>query len=586
MEYGRGLETLPFAEAIREGRRRMDELPPLAAARRVYSYVERGLYSVQVRRALSHFPRDQLLFLRADDLRDDHVATLTRIAAFLGIAAFPDTGPKREHMRENVGRLSEPTSDDRALVAALVHDDLTDFARLTGLDVSRWPTMRQDAASTVRKRTSREKRPNVLFIVADDLNSWIGALGRQPDVRTPAIDALARRGTLFSRAYRAAPYCNASRMSVFTGCLPTTTGVYHDDPFWDEPLRRKTYVEAFKEAGYHTFGTGKVFHGLYDYAGAGRTASRKAEWITVENRPHLWHRFETSKPEPLPPARPLNCLFDFSRFEDVPPFYHHFDWGPLPDAAEESIPDEIVCRSIVDFLSSAPPEPFFCAAGLYKPHLPWHVPKRFFDLYDREHITLPVVRDNDLDDVPPVAKSWALSPRDHELVTSRGQWRHAVQGYLAAISYCDWIVGRIVDALDRSGLADETIIVLWGDNGFHLGEKLHWRKFVLWEEATRVPMIIVPQRGVPARPFYDEPVGLTAILPTIAELCGVEGPSQPDGRSLVKSMSIADQPSRPVLTTWGRGNHSVRTGSWRYTRYHDGGEELYRHPSHRPARME
>jgi arylsulfatase A-like enzyme len=577
MEHGRGLETLPFAEAIREGRRRMDGLPPLAAERRVYSYVERGLYSAEVKRALSHFPRDQVLFMRAEDLRDDHVATLARIAGFLGIAAFPETGPKREHVREYVGHLTEPTSDDRALFAALVRDDLTDFARLTGLDVSRWPTMRQEAASAARKRTSREKRPNVLFIVADDLNSWIGALGRQPDVRTPAIDALARRGTLFSRAYCAAPYCNASRMSVFTGCLPTTTGVYHDDPFWDAPLRRKTYVEAFKEAGYHTFGTGKVFHGVYDYASAGRTASREADWITVENRPHLWHRFETSTPEPLPPARPLNRLFDFNRFEDVPPFYHHFDWGPLPDAAEESIPDEIVCRSIVDFLTSAPPEPFFCAAGLYKPHLPWHVPNRFFDLYDREHITLPVVRDDDLDDVPPVAKRWALSPKDHELVTSRGQWRHAVQGYLAAISYCDWIVGRIVDALDRSGLADETVIVLWGDNGFHLGEKLHWRKFVLWEEATRVPMIIVPQRGVPARPFYDEPVGLVDLFPTICELCGVEGPSQPDGRSLIKPMSKADEPGRPVLMTWGRGNHSVRTGDWRYTRYHDGGEELYNH---------
>jgi arylsulfatase A-like enzyme len=170
------------------------------------------------------------------------------------------------------------------------------------------------------------------------------------------------------------------------------------------------------------------------------------------------------------------------------------------------------------FLTTAPPEPFFCAAGLYKPHLPWHVPKRFFDLYDVERITLPVVRDDDLDDVPPVAKSWALSPKDHELVTSRGQWRHAVQGYLAAISYCDWIVGRIVDALDRSGLADDTVIVLWGDNGFHLGEKLHWRKFVLWEEATRVPMIIVPQRGVPARPACDEPVGLVDLFPTISEL--------------------------------------------------------------------
>jgi arylsulfatase A-like enzyme len=578
MEYARGYETLPFAQAIRAGRSRLDSLAPLARERRVYTYIERGLYSGQIRRALTHFPQEQLLFLRSEDLLNDHVATLARIAAFLGIAPFPDTGPKFENMRQNASFPSEPTEEDRALVAALLGDDLRDFTRLTGLDISRWPTMQHAAiGAPVRKRASSEERPNVLFIVADDLNSWISALGRQPDVRTPAIDALARRGTLFSRAYCAAPYCNASRMSVFTGCLPTTTGVYQNEPFWDLPPRRKTYIEAFKEAGYHTFGAGKVFHGAYDYSRAGRTASREAEWITMENRPHLWHRFETSSPEPLPAARPLNGLFDFGRFDDVPPFYHHFDWGPLPDAAEGSIPDEIVCRSVVDFLTTAPPEPFFCAAGLYKPHLPWHVPKRFFELYDVERITLPVVRDDDLDDVPPVAKSWALSPRDHELVTSRGQWRYAVQGYLAAISYCDWIVGRIVDALDRSGLADDTVIVLWGDNGFHLGEKLHWRKFVLWEEATRVPMIVVPQRDVPARPTYDEPVGLVDLSPTIADLCGVEGPPRPDGRSLVKSMSDADCPGFPVLMTWQRGNHSVRMGDWRYTRYHDGGEELYNH---------
>ena len=578
MEYGRGNETLPFAEAIREGRKRMDGLPPLARERRVYTYIERGLYSEQIQRALDHFPREQLLFLRAEDLLDDHLATLARIAAFLGIAPFPDTGPKLENRRPDIGYPSEPTGEDRALVAGLLGDDLRHFSSLSGLDVSRWATMQMaPTASTARRRISNEKRPNVLFIVADDLNCWIGALGRQPDVRTPAIDALARRGTLFSRAYCAAPYCNASRMSVFTGCLPTTTGVYRNEPFWDAPLRRKTYVETLKEAGYHTFGAGKVFHGAYDYAGAGRTASREAGWITMENRPHLWHRFATSSPEPLPSGRPLNGLFDFGRFEDVPPFYHHFDWGPLPDAAEESMPDEIVCRAVVDFLAAAPPEPFFCAAGLYKPHLPWHVPKRFFDLYDLDRIALPVVRDDDLDDVPAVAKDWALSPRDHELVTSRGQWRNAVQGYLAAISYCDWIVGRIVDALDRSGLADETMIVLWGDNGFHLGEKLHWRKFVLWEEATRVPMIIVPQRGVPARPFYDEPVGLIDLFPTIAELCGVEAPPHPDGNSLVKSMSEVHRPGQPVLMSWGRGNHSVRTADWRYTRYHDGGEELYNH---------
>jgi arylsulfatase A-like enzyme len=368
-------------------------------------------------------------------------------------------------------------------------------------------------------------------------------------------------------------------MSAFTGCLPTTTGVYANEAFWETPYRRKTYVEAFKKAGYYTFGAGKVFHGVYDYAQAGRTHAREAEWVAVENRPQLWDRFETSAPEPLPPDRPLNRPFDFVRFDDVPPVYRHFDWGPLPEGTEASIPDEIVCRAIVDFLGRAPPEPFFCAAGLYKPHLPWHAPKRFFDIYDQERLTLPVVRDDDLDDVPALAKEWALSPRDHELVTSRGLWRPAVQGYLAAISYCDWIIGRIVEALDRSGLADDTVIVLWGDNGFHLGEKLHWRKFVLWEEATRVPMIIAPPKGTIARPLYNDPVGLVDLFPTIADLCGVEGPKHPDGQSLVKAMTQDGWPGSSVQMTWAKGNHFVRVGDWRYTRYRDGSEELYNNRS-------
>lgn len=579
MEYARGEETLPFAAAIREGRSRIDHLPALAPQRRVYFYIERGLYAEQVRRALANFPREQVLFLCSEDLRDDHVVTLGRIARFLGIAGFPDTGPKREQRRIYLDLPSAKTEADRAFVADLVRDDVREFAALTGLDVSAWPVMRDATAAALvsRRRAATEKRPNILFIVADDLNSWIGALGRQPDVRTPAIDALARRGTLFSHAYCAAPYCNASRMSVFTGCLPSTTGVYANEKFWEAPRRRRTYVEALKQAGYHTFGAGKVFHGAYDYARAGQTRSHEAAWITIENRPHLWDRFDTSAPEPLPGGRPLNGLFDFNRFDSVPQLYHNFDWGPLPDAAEPSIPDEIVCRSVVDFLAAAPPEPFFCAAGIYKPHLPWHVPKRFFDLYDPARITLPVVRADDLDDVPPLAKQWALTPPDHELVTSHGQWRVAVQAYLAAISYCDWIVGRMIAALDRSGLADNTIIALWGDNGFHLGEKLHWRKFVLWEEATRVPMIIVPPRDMARQACYFEPVGLVDLFPTIAELCGIEALGQTDGRSLVNAMTQETVPGSPVMMSWGEGNHSVRAGDWRYTRYQDGGEELYNH---------
>ena len=419
-------------------------------------------------------------------------------------------------------------------------------------------------------------KPNVLFIVADDLNAWIGALGRHPDVKTPNINSLAASGTLFTHAYCAAPYCNASRMSVFTGCLPSTTGIYQNEPLWDVPGRRVTFIELLRESGYYTFGAGKVFHGVFDYAGAGRAQSTSAEWREIENRAYLWDDFRANGPEPLPDDRPLNCLFDHSNFEAVPAMYHHFDWGPLPDDRIDRMPDATVARSVTGFLLAPVREPFFCAAGFYKPHLPWHVPAHFFDLYDVGQISLPLVKNDDLDDVPPIGRDWALSPRDHELVTSRGVWPQAVQGYLAAISYCDHVVGEVIAALKESGLADRTVIVLWGDNGFHLGEKLHWRKFALWEEATRVPLIVASAKQSGRR--IHQPVNLIDLFPTILELCGVRAEPGIDGHSLCPQLGAT--PARriePAVMTWGKGNHSVRTEEYRFTRYVDGTEELYEH---------
>ncbi len=418
-------------------------------------------------------------------------------------------------------------------------------------------------------------RPNILFIVADDLNSWIGPLGRQPDVRTPFIDELARRGTVFTRAYCSAPYCNASRMSVFTGCLPEKTGIYGNEPFWEAPLRRKTFVEHLRTEGYHCFGAGKVFHGTFDYATAGRTRAREAIWRDSENRIQIWDAFAPNHSEPMPSARPLNKMFDFDNFDAVESRNHLFDWGVLPDEREAEMPDAKTVTAIVDFLKEPPQQPFFCAAGLYKPHLPWYVPQRFLDLYPLERISLPFVKDDDLDDVPAIARKWAIEPPDHETVLRNGQWRYAVQGYLAAISYCDSMIGKLVDALDASPAADNTLIVLWGDNGFHLGEKLHWRKFVLWEEATRVPFIVVrPGGGGIAR--RDEPVSLVDIFPTLCALAGVAPLPDIDGMSLAPlTVDPSAKRGAPAAMTWMKGNRSIRSGSWRYTRYSDGSEELY-----------
>jgi arylsulfatase A-like enzyme len=420
---------------------------------------------------------------------------------------------------------------------------------------------------------------NILFIVVDDLNAWIGALGRNPDVRTPKIDDLAKRGTLFTRAYCAAPYCNASRMSFFTGRNPATTGIYGNEPLWDTAGRPVTFVERLRESGYYTYGAGKVFHGVFDYTSAGKKRAAEAAWLELENRSYLWDEFYANSFDPLPIERPLNRLFDFGQFETVPTMYHLFDWGPLPEDRVEQMPDEAVVRNAAHFLSVSREAPFFCAAGLYKPHLPWHVSQRFFALYDAERISVPLVRNDDLDDVPPIARKWALSPKDHELVTSNNQWRLAVQGYLAAVSYCDEMVGRILSALDAGPHADSTWVVFCSDNGFHLGEKLHWRKFVLWEEATHVPLIIVPpRRARRSLPHVHAPVSLIDIFPTLLEVAGLPPEPGVEGLSLVPAMEderVAN--SRAVLMTWGKGNHSIRSGDWRLSRYADGTLELYDH---------
>ena len=422
-----------------------------------------------------------------------------------------------------------------------------------------------------------ETRPNILFIVADDLNAWIGVLGRHPQARTPNIDRLAARGALFTRAYCTAPYCNASRMSVFTGLLPSTSGIYHNEPFWGSDLQRTTYFEALRQKGYTCHGAGKVFHGTFDYATAGRTRAPLADWRREHPHEQLWDSFRYNTGEPMPPDRPLNGMFDFDRFDTVSPWNHLFDWGILPDNREAETPDARTVAAAERFLAAPPGgQPFLFAAGLYKPHLPWYAPKRFFDMFPLDSIIVPVVRDDDLDDVPPIARNWALNPPDHETVTRAGQWRHAVRGYLAAIAYCDEQIGRLLDALDASPARDNTIIVLWGDNGFHLGEKLHWRKFVLWEEATRVPLIIAPPAAAgPAPSRLHAPASLVDIFPTLFDMAGLDPVPDVDGASLLPRMRGEPARERPALMTWKQGNHSLRFSHWRYTRYQDGSEELY-----------
>jgi len=197
---------------------------------------------------------------------------------------------------------------------------------------------------------------------------------------------------------------------------------------------------------------------------------------------------------------------------------------------------------------------------------------------------LPPYREDDLNDIPPAGVKMARGPgsnspdkpSDHELILKSGRWKEAVQAYLATITYVDGQIGRVLDALDKSEYRDNTIIVFWGDHGWSLGEKHHWRKFALWEEPTRAPLIWVAPGVTKAGTTSTRTVDFMSVYPTLSELCGLTIPAHVEGVSIKKLLADpAAKWDRPALTTHGYQNHAVRTAQWRYIRYEDGGEELY-----------
>jgi arylsulfatase A-like enzyme len=230
--------------------------------------------------------------------------------------------------------------------------------------------------------------------------------------------------------------------------------------------------------------------------------------------------------------------------------------------------------------------PFFIGLGFSKPHLPWFVPRKYFERHPLGDIVLPRIHEHDLEDVPPAGRRFALDGvgfaavpgGDHASVTQHRQWAHGVQGYLAACSFVDSQVGRVLDALEASPHGRSTIVIVWGDHGWHLGQKLHWRKHALWEEANRCAVIISAPDIARAGALCERPVSLLDLYPTLIELCRLPGRNELEGSSLVPLLKDPKAVwNRPVVTTYGRHNHSIRTQRWRYIRYEDGTEELYDH---------
>ena len=396
----------------------------------------------------------------------------------------------------------------------------------------------------------KDQPPNVLFIPIDDLNDWTGFQGGHPQSKTPNLDRLAARGVVFDRAYCAAPACNPSRVALLTGLRPSTTGIYVNPQPWRPALPGVvTLPQHFMANGYHVIGGGKVFHGRYP---------DDASW-------HHYFR-KSGDPKPVPEV-----------LKDPRSRAGGIVWGVL-DVDDSLMDDYKVTSWAVDYLKQKHDKPFFLACGIFRPHMPWQVPRKYYDMYPPETVVLPEVPEDDLKDIPPAGLKIAKPEGDHARMLKTGNWRHAVQAYLASIAFVDGQIGRLLDALDQSPHADNTIIVLWGDHGWHLGEKQHWRKFALWEEATRAPLIFVAPGLTSPGSVCRRPVDFMNVYPTLADLCGLPVGEHLDGvtmRPLLENPQVKWE--RPALTTHGRLNHAIRSERFRYIRYADGSEELYDH---------
>lgn len=416
---------------------------------------------------------------------------------------------------------------------------------------------------------SATDRPSVLFIAIDDLNNWGPGLTPESAAQTPHLDRLAQQGVLFTNAHCAAPACNPSRVSVMTSVSPSTSGVYYNWQDWRrcQNLRDVPVLpQHFRDHGYKVLGGGKLYH-----------AANLSQWGLrgfLDASPfdeYFPSRDRQIADELVEPGNAVNGSNKFYR--------GRFDWLPTETTDEETGDGKVVTWAVSQ-LEQTHDRPLFLAVGLYRPHIPWYTPKKWFDHYPLDQIQLPKVQENDLDDVP---KAGVANCRQewHRWMLEQGKWKEAVQAYLASVSFADAMVGRLIQAVEQSPAAESTIIVVWSDHGYHLGHKEHWEKFALWEQTTQVPLIIsAPAYKTTHGSQCGAPVSLLDIYPTLADLAGLPTPQHAEGVSLSALLrnpqAISD---RAVVTTQGMGNHAVRDKRFRYILYADGGEELYDHES-------
>ena len=414
-------------------------------------------------------------------------------------------------------------------------------------------------------------RRNVLFIAVDDLGPGLGHT-RHALVRTPNMDRLARSGIRFTRAYNQIPLCNPSRASVLTGRRPDATGVYDLSRHFRETLPSAvTLPQLLRNAGWWTGRVGKIFH--YDVPnGIGTDGLDDPEsWDQVVNPRGRDVLDEKSIVNPTP-TRPISAALSWLAAEGT----------------DEEQTDGMIASAAIAMLGQKRDRPFFLGVGFFRPHTPFVAPKKYFDAYPLDQIQLPQSPAGDRADIPPAAFAHN-NPTPHYGL-DEPTCRRALQAYYASVSAVDAQIGRLLDALDRLDLARNTLVVLWSDHGYHLGEHAGlWQKRTLFEESAGTPLIVrqpgASGNGAPCRAIVE----LLDLFPTVAEWCGVPIPASAEGRSL---RPLLDDPSgkweRPAFTQILRPGdgapfmgRSVRTDRWRYTEWAGGerGAELYDHAS-------
>jgi len=509
-----------------------------------------------------------------------------------------------------------------------------DFLKMTALGttglMSGWVLgcSQTQAATALRRR-----QPNVIFIICDDLNDSIAGMGGHPQAKTPNVNQLMRRGVRFTNAQCNNPLCGPSRASLWSGLYPSTTGYYG---YRQGPNHWRnnhilydviTTMEHFTANGYNVYGTGKVFHNNHeDFNIWYRQDGFKGYGITASHGPWPWNGAGRPKAgygawghPSMPKAYHESSFRSFAPLSDVPdvpadpkkgiPGYrgwtlHGKPFRYVSENDRDLMPDELSANWVKERLGEKQQKPFFMVVGFNRPHTPMYAPKKYFDMFALKDIQLPPYLKNDLDDCAEILKDSEGRRHFDKLMANGGvgHWRKWIQAYLACVAFVGDQVGKVLDALENSPYADNTIVVVTSDHGYHMGEKDNLFKLTVWEEATRVPLVVYAPGVTRSNTECEHPVSLVDMYPTLIDLCGLgKNPNARingvalDGHSIVPFLKDPkngtwDGPSVALSVIYGldelkrnepgrpeRQHFTVRSKRWRYTLCNSGEEELYDH---------